>query len=85
MLDMVITFITTVFGWVGDLLPDSPFDSFFTVLDTMHTGIAWLNWLCPVGECLALATVWVVACVAVVVAENALDLTTKIAKKVVGE
>lgn len=84
MLQAIFGFISTIFGWLGNLLPDSPFDGIVQVTDQLTLGISWLNWLLPISEMLVTLFLWIAACVAITAVRVALDVTADIGGKVAG-
>lgn len=84
MLQAILGLFNTIFGFLGNLLPDSPFTDMVQVNDQLILGISWLNWLVPINEMLAMMVVWLGACVAVVAVRVALDVTGSIGGKVSG-
>lgn len=84
MLEAILGLFNTIFGFLGNLLPDSPFTGMVQVNDSLLQGIGWLNWLVPINEMLAMMALWLVACVAVVAVRTALDVTGSIGGKVSG-
>ena len=85
MLQGLFTFIGTIFGWLNDLLPDSPFTGLVQASQDLSLGISWLNWLFPINEMLAILAIWIAACAAITAVRVALDLTGSVAGKVVGK
>ena len=84
MLQAIFGFISTIFGWLGNLLPDSPFADIVQVTDQLVLGISWLNWLLPINEMLVTLFLWIAACVAITAVRIALDVTADISGKVAG-
>lgn len=84
MLQAIFGFISTIFGWLGNLLPDSPFDGVVQVTDNLVLGISWLNWLLPISDMLVSLFLWIGACVAITAVRVALDVTADIGGKVAG-
>lgn len=82
MIQALAQFFATVFGWLGNLLPDSPFANMVQVSEDLALGISWLNWLVPISEMLAMMVLWLAACVAVVAVRVALDVTGSIGGRV---
>lgn len=61
MLDMLVGFLRSVLGGIVSLLPQSPFEQFYSTFSLLQTGLGWLNWFVPVGSLLAIMLVWLVA------------------------
>lgn len=85
MLQGLFTFLGTIFGWLDNLLPDSPLAGLVETSQNLSLGISWLNWLVPINEMLALLAIWIAACAAVTAVRVAMDITGGLAGKVVGE
>ena len=83
MLQAIMGFLGTIFGWLGNLLPDSPLREVATVTQDMALGISWLNWLVPISDMLVILFLWIAACVAITAVRVALDVTGDLAGKVV--
>lgn len=84
MLQALFGFVSTIFGWLSNLLPDSPFANFAHVTDQMSLGLSWLNWLIPMNEMLAILAIWITACAAITAVRFALDITGILGGKVSG-
>lgn len=65
MLQFLAGIFGTLFGFLESIYPASPFRDLVSATDGMSKGLAWLNWAMPVGECLTVFVLWIVACVAV--------------------
>lgn len=61
MLDFIVDFLRSCMGNIVDLLPQSPFQDFYTVLGIAQDGLGWLNWFIPVGTFLGIMAVWLIA------------------------
>lgn len=61
MLDFLVGFLRSVMGGLVSLLPQSPFQDFYSTLGMVSDGLRWLNWFVPVGTLLGIMTVWLVA------------------------
>lgn len=68
MIDFIVNLIGLFASFLDALLPDSPFAGLIETLQLMHTGLGWLNWMCPINQMLALFAAWLTACIAAVVA-----------------
>lgn len=84
MLSGLLGMIGTFFGWLGGLLPDSPFAGVVSVTDDLRQGLAWLNWLVPISDMLVVLGLWIAATLAFVVVKNALGMTANVGGKVAG-
>ena len=84
MLDAFLGLVGIVFGWLGGLLPDSPFADAVTVTDDLRLGLAWLNWIFPVSEALLMLVAWIAAMAAVTAVKIALRVTSDVGGKVAG-
>lgn len=58
---MLVEFLRSVLGGLMSLLPQSPFQDFYSTLGFVGEGLGWLNWFVPVGSLLAIMAVWLVA------------------------
>lgn len=60
----VLDIIKAFFEKIYDLLPDSPFQAFFTDrLEPLRDILGWINWFVPFDLCFKLTEIWVV-CIA---------------------
>lgn len=84
MLQALFGFVGTIFGWLGNLLPDSPFANYVQVTEQMSLGLSWLNWLIPINEMLVILALWIAACAAITAVRLALDITGILGGKVSG-
>lgn len=85
MLQGLFTFLGTIFGWLNDLLPESPFADIVQTSQQLSLGISWLNWLFPISDMLAIMAIWIAACAAITAVRVAFDITGGLAGKVVGK
>lgn len=84
MLQAIFDLISTVFGWLGNLLPDSPFADVVQVTSDLSLGLSWLNWIFPISDMLVILFLWIAACAAITAVRVALDVTADIGGKVAG-
>lgn len=82
MLSGLLSLLGTLFGWLGDLLPDSPFAAWMQVTDDLVLGLGWLNWVLPLGEMLTMLSLWIAAMLAVTAFKIGMDTMGHIAGKV---
>ena len=61
MLDMLVGFLRSVLGGLVSILPHSPFEQFYGVLQVPQQILGWVNWFVPVGVLLGIMVVWLVA------------------------
>lgn len=85
MLQGLLTFLGTIFGWLDSLLPNSPLAGLVQTSQNLSLGISWLNWLFPINDMLALLAIWIAACAAITAVRVAFDITGGLAGKVIGE
>ena len=52
MLSFLSTLLSGILGFLNSVLPDSPFSDVLQGAEDLQTGLAWLNWLIPVGSIL---------------------------------
>ena len=50
MISAIVGLISGVVGWLASVLPDSPFAGILEGAQGLQTGLAWLNWLVPIGQ-----------------------------------
>lgn len=50
MIDVILTLINGVLGFLNSFLPLSPFDSIISNNEYIINALGWLNWLIPVGD-----------------------------------
>lgn len=50
MLKFLTDFLGGIFGWLANVLPNSPIQDVVNGFQTTGKGIAWLNWFVPVGD-----------------------------------
>ena len=60
MLDVITDWLHNIVAAILVILPDSPFSDFIDELDTSGW-VKALNWIIPVGDFIAIGTVWLVA------------------------
>ena len=84
MLSAIAGLLSTVFGWVGGLLPDSPFTQYAVAADSLQLGLAWFNWFVPISEMLVMLGLWIAAMLAVTAVKVALRMTSSVGSKVAG-
>lgn len=54
--------LKSFFSSIYDLLPDSPFQTFFEgKLGILNDMLGWLNWFIPFDLCFKITEIWVVA------------------------
>lgn len=58
MIDAILSLLNGILGWLAVILPDSPFATIVEGNETVMMALAWLNWLFPVGQCLAIFGIW---------------------------
>ena len=54
MLSWLASLLSGILGFFNDVLPDSPFTDVLQGSNDLQTGLAWLNWLIPVGDMLGI-------------------------------
>lgn len=69
MLDFLTNLFTGLFGFLDQMLPNSPFGDWAVVTNDMHLGLGWLNWLFDLSGCLAIFVVWITLAVTVTIAK----------------
>lgn len=74
MLSFLFGLISGVLSLLTNFLPDSPLRGVIDALYTWDTALGWLNWVVPVGQMLAVFTLWLAALVTYTVVSYALDL-----------
>lgn len=84
MLSAIAGLLSTVFGWLGSLLPTSPLRDYAVAADNLRLGLAWLNWLLPISEMLVMLALWVAALAAFTAVKIALGVTSSVGGKVAG-
>lgn len=56
----MVDIIKSFFSKIYDLLPDSPFQAFFTdKIDILGDMLGWLNWFIPFDLCFKITEIWV--------------------------
>lgn len=73
MIDVILSFLTGILGFLNGILPDSPFQDIIEGNELMLDALGWLNWLVPISDLLAIFSVYLVALLAFEVAHLALD------------
>lgn len=66
-----------IIGFLNNLLPGNPFDGMLQVTQDMALGLGWLNWFVPLQGMVAMATIWLMSCLAVVGVKLALNSSKK--------
>lgn len=61
MLDFVAGLVGGLVRLLSSVLPDSPFASFADSIDTLRTGLGWLNFFVPVGDMMLIFGAWLAA------------------------
>lgn len=74
MLSAIAGLFGTIFGWLGSLLPESPFSDSAQITADMQLGLSWLNWVFPISEMLLMLAGWIAVCFAVTVVRIALQV-----------
>lgn len=64
MISAILSLLNGILGFLAGMLPDSPFATIVEGNETVLTAIGWLNWLFPVGQCLAIFGLWLAALLA---------------------
>ena len=54
MLSFLSTLLSGILGFLNSVLPDSPFADVLQGAQDLQTGLAWLNWLVPIGDLLGI-------------------------------
>lgn len=67
MIALIMSLLTAVVDLLASLLPESPFANITWPLDVL-TGLSWMNWFFPVGECLNIMSLWLLAIIGFYVA-----------------
>lgn len=52
MLSFLSSLLSGILGFLNNVLPDSPFANVLQGAEDLQLGLAWLNWLIPVGSIL---------------------------------
>ena len=58
MLSWVLGVVSGICQFLGNVLPDSPFQSFIATADGIQTGLGYLNWLVPIGDLILIFAAW---------------------------
>lgn len=85
MLSALLGVFGTIFGWLGNLLPDSPLRGFAVATEQMQLGLSWLNWFLPISEMLVMLGLWIAALLVVTAVKVALRTVGGIGGKVAGD
>lgn len=78
MLSFLNSLFSGLFGFLNQLLPGNPLSGMLAVSDNMRVGLGWLNWLVPLQGMVAMATIWLMACVAVVGVKLAISISRRL-------
>ena len=62
MLSFIVSLASGVFGWLGQVLPTSPFSGLSLSLSGFGNVLGWLNWIVPVGQMAVMYGVWLAGC-----------------------
>lgn len=54
MLSWISSLLSGILGFFNSVLPDSPFADVLQGSEDLQTGLAWLNWLMPIGDMLGI-------------------------------
>lgn len=84
MIDGLLAIFNTLFGWVANLLPSSPFAEWVQISENMRMGLGWLNWFCPIADMVQMLLVWIGLAVAVTALKMFLNAGGNVAEKVLG-
>lgn len=84
MLSWLSGLLRGILGFLNGLLPDSPFADALTGLDGLQQGMGWLNWFCPVGDCLAIFGLWLAAALVWAAVDFALQKATGVTSGLIG-
>lgn len=85
MLSALLGVLGSLFGWLGSLLPASPFGEWLNVTQDMQLGLGWLNWFLPISDFLLMLAAWIAVCLAVTAIRVALEMTSSVGGKVIGD
>lgn len=83
MLAFLNTLIGGFFNILNNVLPNSPFQGVVESSETLALGLAWLNWVFPVGDCLAIFAGVLVALVVWICVRLGLGKFSDISEKLV--
>lgn len=64
MLSFLSTLWSSLLGFIGALLPDSPFRNLALPAGSLATGLGWLNWFVPFESMIALFGFWLAGLIA---------------------
>lgn len=84
MLSFLSGLLSGILNLLGTLLPDSPFKDMAEVPESINTGIGWLNWFFPVGDCMLMMGLALTACVAYVAVRFVMGKALTVTGKLVG-
>lgn len=84
MLDGLLTVLSGLFGFVGGLLPTSPFAEWAAISENLRMGLGWLNWFCPIGTFSQMLVAWIALAAAVTALKMFLNAGGNVAEKVLG-
>lgn len=73
MIDVILTLINGVLGFLNAVLPLSPFDGIIASNEQVLGALGWLNWFIPVGDFVGIFAVYLTALVAWCAADLALE------------
>lgn len=79
MTDWLGGYLDGVFVFLGNVLPSSPVSGWLGSSDGLALGLGWLNWVFPVGDCVAIFGAWMAAVTAVCAGSVVLDAAKKVA------
>lgn len=85
MIDVILSFLNGVLGFLNGLLPDSPFSDIIQSNEMMLNALGWLNWLVPINDLMAFFSVYLVALLAYQAASLALDGAIVVKDAVIGK
>lgn len=84
MLSFLGELLQGILGFLGSFLPDSPVQDWIDSVEMLQQGLAWLNWIFPVGDCLAFFVLFLGLLVVWAAVRFAVGKATGIADKLVG-
>lgn len=85
MIDVILSFLDGILGFLNGLLPDSPFADIIASNEVMLNALGWLNWLVPISDLLGIFSVYLVALLAYQAASLALDGAIVVKDAVIGK
>lgn len=65
MLAAISGLLSTIFGAIASIFPQSPFADMFEVTSDLHLGLGWLNWFVPINTFIGILVAWIGLAVAV--------------------